>query len=175
MRFVSIILIGSLILNGCATVPPPTPVVPDNPDKRVEEQPLPVDPAAMVPPAQLPKEEWVEPLEAGGCVGADGASAVPHPCPNHSGIFMSEMKAWRLTQYELRYKELRLDYQSDQKVWSAQRALYEKQILVAEAKLKAAEPDWYQQHKMDLGILGGFVLGAGVSVGITYSITRAVK
>jgi len=170
-------LLVLLVSGGCATVNPVAPTVPISPDKRVEEQPLPTDPAAEVLPLEIPKGEWVEPLEQGSCLGADGKvfATAPKPCPARSGIAVSEERAARDAMYRIRYKELRQNYMADRAVFAAQRLLYETRLNDANTALQNAQPNWFQRHAWELGILTGFVVGAGATVGIVYSAAPAFK
>jgi hypothetical protein len=165
------LLVVALALNSsCATGKPVAPTVPDDPSKRVEEQALPVDPEAIPVPAGLPKGEWIAGLEDGKCVNEDGT-----PCLMMTGVVVSEERAWRDAQFRLAYKELRIGYTVDRKVWGAQRALYEGRLNDANTALEKAQPNWFQRHAWELGILTGLVVGAGATIGIVYGLAPAIK
>jgi hypothetical protein len=161
---------AALLALGCSTVRTVAPTVPDVLSRRVEDQQLPPDPAVEPLSGSLAKGDWVEPLEAGSCLGADGKPVVEasKPCPIRSGIAVSEERAARDGLYRIRYKELRRNYEADRVVWGAQRALYESRLDLANKALEQAQPSWFDQHKGELGLLGGLLLGAGAAVGIVY-------
>jgi len=151
---------------GCATTPPPEPTVTIG--KRVEDQPLPPDPASEPLPDGTPKGEWAEPLEKGACVKADGTVSkdVVKPCPARSGVSISEEKATRLALFKIRYPELRLNYQADRQVWKAHRELYETRLQLAADRIKELQPGWFQRHKFEIGIAAGFLVGAAITISV---------
>ena len=174
----SVALATLFCFTGCATIPSaPPPIVPVTPEARPETRTLPMDPAVAPMPDGIPKGEWTDVVEVGACLTAAGlpTPGAPKPCPMRSGILLSEEKASRDALYRIDYKELRLDLLSDEEVWRAERDLYEKQLVVAEQKLQAAQPSWYDNHKMEIGILLGSALGAGMAVGVVYAIHPAFK
>ena len=168
----ALLLAVVLALNSsCATVKPVAPTIPDDPSKRVEQQPMPVDPAALPVPVGLPKGDWTAMLEEGKCVTDENGG----PCPMLTGIVVSEEHAWRDAQFKLAYKEIRIFYEVDKKVWSAQRALYEGRLNDANTALEKAQPSWFQRHAWEIGIISGLVLGAGATVGVVYGLAPAIK
>jgi hypothetical protein len=80
------------------------------------------------------------------------------PAP-FDGIVSSEKRAALDGQYRISYKELRSLYTADRKEWTVQRMLYEQQIVAATVKIQELQPSWFDQHKIEIGFLGGFVLG----------------
>jgi hypothetical protein len=168
----ALLLVVVLALNSsCATVKPVAPTVPDDPSKRVEQQPLPADPAALPLPTGLPKGDWTAALEDGKCVTDENGG----PCPMLTGIVVSEERAWRDAQFRLAYKEIRIGYEVDRKVWGAQRALYEGRLNDANTALEKAQPNWFQRHAWELGIITGLVVGTGAAIGIVYGVVPAFK
>lgn len=155
-----------LALTNCATVQPTLPTVLPG-QKRVEDTPLPQDPATEKLPDGTPRGEWVLPLEKGSCLKADGTpkEKAPQPCPSLSGISLSEEKAARLTLFKIRYPELRLNYKADRQVWKVHRELYETRLKLADQAIQKLQPGWFQRHKFELGIIAGFITGVGVSFG----------
>lgn len=150
-----------LMICSCATTLPTPPTV--LPEHRIEEEPLPVDPDNEKLPG--PQEEWVEPLEAGSCVDQSGKFSlqVSKPCPLRSGISMSEAKAARFGLYKIRYRELRTSYEADRKVVSAQRALYETRLQLADKAIQNLQPGFWDVHKGEISLIGGFILGITVA------------
>jgi hypothetical protein len=170
-----LVALAVFCLFGCATVKPTPPTVAPG-QKRVEDTPLPPDPETEKLPDGTPKGEWVKPLEKGSCVKADG-TPVPHapqPCPNVSGISMSEEKAARLTLYKIRYPELRLNYKADRQVWKAHRELYETRLKLADEAIQKLQPGWWTRHKFQVGVVGGLILGAAATIAI-FEIAQEAK
>lgn len=166
-------LVMSLVLaNGCAAVP----VVPTvRAEKRVEDRPLPPDPAVEALPEDTPKGDWVDSLEAASCLDKQG-KPVPGatvPCPARNGIASSEARAARDALFRIRYLELRRDYAADRELWKAHRELYETRLEQAEDKLQKAQPNWFQQNAFALGMVGGFILGGIATVTLTYAVNQA--
>lgn len=152
------LVLGSLVLVGCASSKAAyVPLV--SPDRQVETRALPPDAPTEPLPNGTPAGDWVVPVEVGETV-------------KKAGIEVSEARAARDTIYRIRYVELRKLYESDRLIWTAHRALYEKQLENTEAALKAAQPNWFQQHALQLGIIGGFVLGAATTVLLTYAVNQ---
>ena len=166
-----VLLLAMLGLGGCATTQAVvTPTIPLSSTQRVEEQPLPEHPDAAQLPPEIPPGEWIAQLEGGACVMGKN-----DPCPEDTGMVTSEARAFRDGLYRLRYKELRVYYEADRKVWTAQRALYEGRLNDANTALKQAQPTWFERHALEIGILSGFVVGAGATIGIVYGLAPAVQ
>lgn len=170
MRPLALVLVLA-VASGCAT----TPVVPQpliSASKVVETKPLPPDPSLEPLPNGTPAGEWVEALESASCLDKEGkaVSGAPSPCPARPGILSSEARAARDALFRIRYPELRRMYEADRELWAAHRALYEERIATAQDELKKAQPNWWQQHGPALGMVGGFIVGAAMTVAITYAL-----
>ncbi len=140
------IVLFSALCMSCAGARPLPPTVVQ--ERRVEERTLPPDPETEK--LEGPQEEWVEPLESG-------------TCPTRSGIAMSEAKAARLGLFKIRYVELRRLYEADRMIWKAHRELYEERLELADRTIQNLQPRWWDRHKGEVGVIGGFVLGVGVA------------
>jgi len=151
---------------ACATPRVVAPTV--APEHQFEKEPLPPDPETEKLDGNIPAGDWVEPLEAGSCVDGSGkpVAGAPKPCPARSGIALSEAKSARFGLYKIRYKELRVDYESDRKVWAAQRELYEKRLQLADQAIQDLQPTWWDRHKAEFGVIGGFMLGTVMTVAV---------
>jgi hypothetical protein len=68
--------------------------------------------------------------------------------------------------FKIRYRELRTNYVADRKVFAAHRELYETRLELADKAIQKLQPSWWDQHKTELGVLGGFILGAGMTASI---------
>ena len=158
---------------GCAAATPPSYLV--QTDRRPEGRTLPPDPSSEPLPSGIPAGDWVEALEPGSCIDTQGRPVpdAPRPCPVRPGIAVSEARATRDALYRTRYRELRLTYESDRDVWTAQRELYEGQLHRADQHMRALQPNWFQQNAFGLGIAGGFLLGAVTVISIFAVTTRA--
>lgn len=145
----------SFVFVGCATPSAYVPTVAV--EKHVEDRALPPDPATEALPPGTPPGEWVEPAEKGQTL-------------TKSGILVSEARAARDALFRIRYPELRRNYEADRLLWQAHRELYEARLRAADEALKKAEPGWWQQHGPAVGMLGGFLVGAVLTVTLTYAI-----
>ena len=155
------------LVGACASYKPYMPTVPEG-TKRVEVTPLPPDPAEEPLPDGFAKGEWVEPLEAGGCLDQ------PQPCPKRSGIAVSEERAWRDGLFRLRYKELRRAYEADRSVWGAHRELYEERLKLADHAIQDLQPSWWERHDWQIGVMGGIIAGVATTIAIL-AITDEVQ
>jgi hypothetical protein len=154
-----ILLVAGLI--SCAIPKPLAPTIPEA--HRSETEALPPDPETEALEG-VPSGDWIEPLESGSCFDAAGkSSSLVRPCPEKSGIAMSEARAARFALFKIRYKELRTNYVSDRKVWAAQRELYETRLVLADRAIQDLQPSWLDKHKGELGLLGGTVLGVVIT------------
>lgn len=140
---------------GCATPAAYVPTVAM--ERRIEEKPLPPDPATEPLPAGTPAGDWLEPVEKDQKL-------------TRSGLLVSEARATRDGLFRIRYPELRRNYEADQQVWKAHRELYEARLKAADEALKKAEPGWWQQHGPAVGMVGGFLVGAALTVALTYAL-----
>lgn len=165
-----------VMATGCATAPVVSPPL-ISAEKAVETKPLPPDPAVETLPAGTPAGEWVEALEAGSCLDRAGkaVSGAPSPCPARSGIALSEARAARDALLHIRYPELRRMYESDRQLWAAHRELYEERLRTSAEELRKAQPGWWQQHGPALGMVGGFIVGAVLTVSVTYALHQVAK
>lgn len=161
------------LLSGCATLAPVPLTVPET--KWVEAQPLPVDPATEKIEAK--DGDWVVPLDEEECIGKDGKvpASAPKPCPGRGGLLVSEEKITRLKLFQLGYVQLRANYAADRSVWSSQRALYEARLKDAGEAIQKLQPDWFQLHATEIGMLFGMVVGVATAVGVVYGIVPAFK
>lgn len=156
--------------SACAGAKPLEPTIPES--KRVEAEPLPPDPETEKLDSNVPPEDWVEALEPGSCTDATGKPTTNvKPCPARAGIAMSEAKAARFGLFKIRYKELRTNYVSDRNVWAAQRELYETRLKLADKAIQDLQPGWWDRHKGEFGVIGGFILGTAMTISI-YAIAN---
>lgn len=161
-----------VLVSGCATAQQPSFLV--GMDRRPEERALPPDPATeTLPSGAQPNQDWVEPSEAASCLDAQGrpVADAPRPCPNRSGIVVGESRAARDGLFRIRYRELRLTFESDRQVWQVQRELYEGQLRRADEHIRSLRPSWFQQNALTFGAGLGFVLGAATAISI-FAITH---
>lgn len=155
-----------IALAGCTSVTPLPPTIPA--EHRIENDPVPPDPETEALDPKISAADWVEPLDSGSCHDAAGRLLVK-PCPVRSGIAMSEAKAARFGLFKIRYRELRETLIADLKVFGAQRELYETRLQLADKTIQDLQPGWIDQHKAELGVIGGFVLGI-----VTVAVVRSV-
>jgi hypothetical protein len=177
VRYFAFAVVG--FVAGCAAaIPQIPPTVSIGPAHRPEERALPPDPATeLLPIGVNGAQDWVESLEAGSCTAAAGTpvAGASRPCPVRSGILMGEGRAARDGLFRIRYVELRRVFDADRMVWGAQRVLYETRLQQADQALRDAQPTWFQQHASELGIIAGFVLGTGLTLGVMAIVEQSTR
>jgi hypothetical protein len=131
----------------------------------IEISALPSDPETEKLDVPDPTEDWVEPQEAGSCKNASGT------CPAKAGISMSEARAARFGLYKIRYRELRADYEADQKVWLARQQALNKQLELAATEIRKLQPGWWDQNKAEFALIGGFLLGTTMTA-VVYTLAH---
>lgn len=163
-----LLLAFTFVVASCASRTQVTPTVPESSLKRVEEQELPPDPKTEKLPedSDIPPGDWVVSLEKGSCVNEDGVMVNDYPCPELSGILSSEERAYRNGLFRLRYKELRANYQADKELWKVHRELYETRLNLAAQAIEDLQPSWWDRNKLQIGVVGGIVLGMASSVAV---------
>ena len=145
-------------------------------DRRPESRDLPIDPQVESIPEGYDTtfgEDHIEPLEEGSCVAESGEAVSVGPCPSWSGIAISESRAARDVMYRSRYRELRRTYDADRQVWAAQRELYEAQIVRDREEIGNLQPTWWEQHDGTVLTALGVIVGAAITVAITFAVEEA--
>ena len=174
---IRIMILASVLMSACASQRSAyVPTVPESAIKRVEEQPLPPDPAEEPIPDEIPKGDWVVALDKGECLDENGVpeNSATRPCPADSGIAVSEERAYRDGLYRLRYKELRKNYTADKQVWGVHRELYEERLKLSHKAIQDLQPSWWDRNKLSVGVVLGIVTGVATSVAIL-TVTEAVR
>jgi len=178
------LLISALIITGCGAAQSPEvrPLVAENRRPEMQEMPLnaQTEPLPEDTPTDLP-ESYVEPIEMGQCIPVYGTTVppseeeqtIPGPCPEQSGVFVSEARANRDVIYRIRYREMRRSYEADRQVWSAHRELYEAQIAADRDEIENLQPTWFEQHDGEIMAAVGVVVGAAIAVAITFAVNQA--
>jgi hypothetical protein len=167
---------------GAATTPEVRSLVAEN--RRPEARELPVDARTEPLPEGTPTEpgeNYVVPLEAGSCIPEHGITVpesdepqvVPGPCPTENGLIVSEARANRDAIYRIRYEELRRTVEADRQVWSAHRELYEAQVAADREEIERLQPTWWEQHDGEILAALGVIVGAAVTVAITFAVNEA--
>ena len=165
-----------LVIFGCgaAQTPEVRPLVAEDrrPEARelqgdVRDEPLPEG----VP--VTPGEDYVMPIEAGQCLNDEGTVVSEGPCPDESGLMVSEARANRDALYRIRYREMRTTYESDRRVWSAHRELYEAQIVADRQEIEDLQPTWWERHDGTILTAVGVIVGAAITVAITFAVNQA--
>lgn len=169
---------------GAATTPEVRPLVAEN--RRPEARELPPDARTEPLPEGTPTEpgeDFVSVIEEGQCIGVGGIQMpdsdddedrfIPGPCPEQEGILVSEARANRDALYRIRYEELRRTVEADRRVWSAHRELYEAQVAADREEIERLQPSWWETHDLEIGVAAGLILGAAVTIAITYAVNEA--
>lgn len=153
---------------GASQAPQVRPIVAE--DRRPEARALPIDVREEPLPEGTPVtpgEDYVVPVTAGECEGAT------EPCPAEDGIQVSEARANRDALYRIRYRELRDTYDADRMVWSAHRELYEAQVAADREEIARLQPSWWELHDAEIMTAVGLVVGAALTVAITFAVNQA--
>jgi hypothetical protein len=175
-RLFQLCVVLGIILFGCgtATSGQVRPMVAE--DRRPEARTLPQDPRLEALPEGTPSdlpENFVEPVDEGSCISDRGAVVASGPCPAYNGIAVSEARAARDAMFRIRYQELRQTYEADRQVWAAHRELYEAQIARGREEIARLQPTWWDRHGFAVGVASGFVIGAAVTIAITFAVGEA--
>jgi hypothetical protein len=165
-----LLVIAVLFSFGCgaAQTPEVRPIVAE--DRRPEARELPIDvrdePLPEGTPV-TPGEDYVMPVTAGECAEAT------EPCPAEDGIMVSEARANRDALYRIGYREMRTTYEADRRVWAAHRELYEAQVAADREEIARLQPSWWETHDGEIMAAVGVVIGAVVTVAITFAVNQA--
>jgi hypothetical protein len=164
-------LITLLLACGCATTKAA------EPEKRTLPPPLvaaklPERPDATPIPAAA---DWAVPC-AGHLLEKDGQEPELVKKP---GICMSFEKGVRAGRYVVDYNELRQLYVIDLGTWGRERQIYEAHLVASEKETERwrekSRRSWLEQNDGQLGLLGGMILGAGVTIAITAAVNEVVN
>jgi hypothetical protein len=120
---------------------------------------LPDDADKMEVPEKLKKAEWAKPIKKGQVA-------------KEAGVLMSPAKAWRFGQHKIEADALRDLDVADRNVWGAQRALYENQIHEDKKEIDKLQPTFWDRYGVPIMTTVGFVVGAGVTIGIAAAINE---
>lgn len=88
------------------------------------------------------------------------------------GILLSPEKMERALELMLSYDELRTLYENDRIVWQNQRGTYEDTLVEANKEIVRLNPTWWDDHKLEIGLVGGAVIGIGLSLGVIYGVDQ---
>lgn len=157
MRLALVILLMSV---GCATTKAAQP-------KRTLPSPLVA--------AQLPERPDAEPIPVGKdwSVSIEAGETVPE---NRAGVLMSTHKAFRAAKYKVAYDELRSLYVVDLRTWGRERDIYDRHLEAADGEIvywkEKAIRSWFERHAGQIGLGGGIIIGAIVTVAIVYAVDQ---
>lgn len=184
MKKLSILLVVFALGCGAAQTPEVRPLVAE--DRRPEAVALPTDVRDEPLPIEVPRvpgEEYVVPIERGGCIPAagyqlsetepDAENYIEGPCPLESGVMVSEARANRDALYRIRYRELRDTYEADRRVWSAHRELYEAQLALDQKNIARLQPSWWEKNDATISAVLGIFLGAATTIAITFAVHQS--
>ena len=75
--------------------------------------------------------------------------------------------------YRIRYQELRRTSEANRQVWAAHRELYEAQVAADREEIARLQPSWWETHDGEIMAAVGVVVGAIVTVAITFAVNQA--
>lgn len=153
---------------GASQTPQVRPLVAEGrrPEAREQVQDVRDEPLPEGTPT-TPGEDYVMPVTAGECEG------VTETCPAESGLMVSEARANRDALYRIRYREMRDTYDADRMVWAAHRELYEAQVAADREEIARLQPTWWERHDGTVLTAVGVVVGAAITVAITFAVNQA--
>ena len=92
------------------------------------------------------------------------------------GILFSDETAAYVGHLRVSYDELRSLYSIDQRTWQREREVYSRHLEAADTEIDAAneraERDWWERHGDEAGLIGGFIIGVAVTVGIVAAVDK---
>ena len=115
----------------------------------------------------LPDRPDLEPLPEDVNYAVPLLEGTPAP---QDGILLSPEKTKYYIGFKLNYDKLRGLYDKDRLVWQQQRIYYEETIKESNKQIVNLQPTWWEENKLTTGVVGGILIGVGVSLGIMYGI-----
>jgi hypothetical protein len=120
------------------------------------------------PPEVDPAHRWTRSVEV--CTEEGGTETPP-------GILFSDQMAARAARLSVGYSELRALYEIDQKTWAKERAVYGRYLELGDEAIeranKRAERSWWERHQGQIGLAGGFIVGAALTTAIVAAVSKA--
>lgn len=101
------------------------------------------------------------------CTDEDGEETPP-------GVLLSADTAAYVGRLRIGYDELRQLYAVDLRTWGREREVYQRHLSLADDEIdranERAERSWWEQHGDEVGLVGGFILGVVITVGVVAAV-----
>lgn len=152
-----VVAIALFFFVGCTAARPAVQFsgIPAGP-RRVEDRAMPARPDSEPLPDDV---NYAEPLLEGDKAPRDG-------------ILLSPEKVARFVAIDNGYNQIFGLYESDRVTWQQQRVYYEETIDQANKEIVRLSPTWWDENKFEVGLVGGFIVGVGVTLGIVYGVDQ---
>jgi len=154
-----------MVVAGCG------PVIHESPPSTAIFEPIKI---SLPPePADVPADKRIV-LSVSECEveGERGTKTPP-------GIYMTQEMAMRVARVKGAYDELRGLYAVDLRTIERERAVYERQMGMAEAEIEEwrerSRRSWFEKNRGWLGLSIGLVVGAGFAVGMAATLDWVVE
>lgn len=94
------------------------------------------------------------------------------------GVVMTEAKILLVTKEKIRLKELDRNYAIDLRAWTFKEEQYKKGLDERD-KVIAEQNDalngFWTRNKFEFGVVGGFIIGAALTIGIASAVAKTTK
>lgn len=85
------------------------------------------------------------------------------------GIVITEKRALENAKEKIELKELRNTHAIDSRTWAFKENKYEEGLKERDKKIEEMNNFW-QRNKFEFGVVGGFILGVGITIAIVKSV-----
>jgi hypothetical protein len=90
------------------------------------------------------------------------------------GVLFPDESAAYVARLRVSYDEVRGLYEIDQRTWERERQIYTRHLEMADEEIQRAneraERTWWELHGDEVGLIGGFVVGVAVTIGIVAAV-----
>jgi hypothetical protein len=115
-------------------------------------------------------DEGVQTVAVDSCVVTGGEEEVE----TGPGVLFPDESAAYVARLRVSYDEVRGLYEIDQRTWERERQIYTRHLEMADEEIQRAneraERTWWELHGDEVGLIGGFVVGVAVTIGIVAAV-----
>ena len=126
------------------------------------------------PPAEVPPDKRMV-LSVSECI-VEGSDPPSKTAP---GILMSQEMAMRAARLKVSYDEMRGLYKVDLATMDRERGIYERHLKAADDEIiewrERSRRSWWEKNRGLVGLVGGVVVGAAMTIGIAAAIDQATE
>lgn len=94
------------------------------------------------------------------------------------GVVMTEAKILLITKEKIKLKEVTQNYAIDLKLWEFKELQYKKGLDERDVVIARQNEDlngFWTRNKFELGVVGGFIIGAALTIGIASAVAKTSK